>query len=203
MSRLAMTIRCDNAEEYEKLAPMLSARGYRWMSGENPMKWNPFSGEPKNIKCYINLYSNHIIRYDDNDNYMDAISVETYRIKEGFKVENFTKADLQDGMIMELRDGRFYMYFKKCNRGVRYEGFIPIDDYNDDLTYNGLPCSVYDIVAVYSPETLTTLDVASQIKYSDLIWKRQEEVVMTISEIEEKLGIKNLKVVSEKEKDNG
>ena len=192
-----MTIRCDNAEEYEKLAPMLSARGYHWLSGDTPVEWNPYSGERSNAKFYINLYSNHIIKYDDNDNYMDAISVETYRIKEGFKVNKFTKADLEDGMIMELRDGRYYMYFKKFNRGVRYEGFIPIDDYNDDLTYNNSPFSIYDIVAVYSPETLTTLDFASQVKYSNLIWKRSEEVVMTISEIEKKLGITNLKIVKE------
>ena len=199
MSRMVRTIRCDNTEEYEKLAPMLSTRGYRWESGEDPMEWNPYSREPKNAKCYINLYSNYIIRYDDKDNYMDAISVTEYRIKEGLTVDKFTKADLQDGMIMKLRDGRCYMYFKKCNRGVRYEGFIPIDDYNDDLTYNGSCCgscdSAYDIVAVYSPETLTTLDVASQIKYSNLIWKRPKEVVMTIAEIEKKLGITNLKIV--------
>lgn len=199
MSRMVMTIRCDNAEEYEKLAPMLSARGYRWLSGDNPMKWNPFSGEPKNIKCYINLYSNHIIKYDDNDNYMDAISVETYRIKEGFKMNKFTKADLTDGMIMETRDGRYYMYLKKLDKGLRYGGFMSIDGYNDDLTYNGLSFSsspsCCDIVAVYSPEDLTSLDFATQ--HLNLIWKRPEEVVMTISEIEKKLGITNLKIVKE------
>lgn len=200
-----MTIRCDNAEEYEKLAPMLSARGYRWLSGDNPMKWNPFSGEPKNIKCYINLYSNHIIKYDDNDNYMDAISVETYRIKEGIKMNKFTKADLEDGIIMQTRDNRYYMYFKKFNKGVRYEGHITLKDYNDDLIYTGLSFNLSpssnDIVAVYNPSDLTSLDFNSL--HLKLIWKRPEEVVMTISEIEEKLGIKNLKVVSEKEKDNG
>ena len=133
MSRMVMTIRCDNAEEYEKLAPMLSARGYRWLSGDTPVEWNPYSGERSNAKFYINLYSNHIIKYDDNDNYMDAISVETYRIKEGIKMNKFTKADLEDGIIMQTRDNRYYMYFKKFNKGVRYEGHITLKDYNDDL----------------------------------------------------------------------
>ena len=78
-----MTIRCDNAEEYGKFAPMLSARGYHWMNGENLMKWSPYAyALSSDTKCYINLYSNYIIRYDSNDNYMDDISVETYRIKE-------------------------------------------------------------------------------------------------------------------------
>ena len=68
------------------------------------------------------------------------------------------------------------------------------------LSFNLSPSS-NDIVAVYNPSDLTSLDFNSL--HLKLIWKRPEEVVMTISEIEEKLGIKNLKVVSEKEKDNG
>ena len=114
-------------------------------------------------------------------------------------MDKFTKADLEDGMIMETRDGRYYMYFKKFNRGIRYEGYISIDDYTNNLSYSSSAPSSNDIVAVYSPESLTSLDFGSYSRYLNLIWKRPEEVVMTISEIEEKLGIKNLKVVSEKE----
>lgn len=206
-----MTIRCDNVEEYEKLASMLSAKGYRWASGENPMKWNPYSYERSNTKCYINLYSNHIIRYDDNDNYMDAISVETYRIKEGIKMDKFTKADLKDGMVVKVRSGRFYMYFQKWGRLVRDDGHLDIKDYNEDLTFKRTTTTLgangaermFDIVQVYELDDIYSFKFSESSCTMNLIWERPEEVVMTISEIEEKLGIKNLKVVSEKEKDNG
>ena len=94
------------------------------------------------------------------------------------------------------------MYFKKFNTGVRYEGFISIDEYNDDLTYDDdySSSNMCDIVAVYNPKNLTTLDFESQIKYANLIWKRPEKVRMTIKEIEEKLGIKNLEIMEEEEK---
>lgn len=193
---------CENHNEFSELMKFLHSKGYKWASGESALEWSPYafscykdSGVEIEITPFPKTIRYAFVNHNNNMSFTDFMS------KEGIEVNKFTKSDLEDGMIMKLRDGRFYMYLKKFNRGVRYEGFIPIADYNDDLTYNGLSSyssGMCDIVAVYNPESLTTLDFASEVsKYANLIWKRPEEVVMTVSEIEKKLGITNLKIVKE------
>ena len=122
--------------------------------------------------------------------------------KKGFNVPGgfILDTDIYDEVIAANSvDFDLFDRLKKLDKGLRYGGFMSIDGYNDDLTYNGLSFSsspsCCDIVAVYSPEDLTSLDFATQ--HLNLIWKRPEEVVMTISEIEKKLGITNLKIVKE------
>ena len=56
---------------------------------------------------------------------------------------------------------------------------------------------------VYKLDTVYSLKFSPEDSNMELVWSRTTTTEMTISEIEEKLGIKNLKVVSEKEKDNG
>lgn len=194
---------CEDPNEFSELMKFLHSKGYKWACGNSALEWSPYafscykdSGVEIEITPFPKTIRYAFVNHNNNMSFTDFMS------KEGIEVNKFTKSDLEDGMIMRTSDDRFYMYFKKFNRGVRYDGFISIDHYNDDLTYKGsVSLGSYDIVAVYSPEDLTSLNFATQ--HLNLIWKRPKEVVMTISEIEEKLGIKNLKVVSEKEKDNG
>lgn len=195
---------CENRNEFSELMKFLHSKGYKWASGMPALEWDPYFlafRDDAGVAIKITAFP-QTIRYGFV-NHGDNMSFTAFMIKEGIKVDKFTKSDLEDGMIMKTRDDRYYMYFKKFNRGLRYEGYISIDDYTNNLSYSSLAPSSSDIVAVYSPESLISLDFESYSAYLNLIWERTEEVVMTISEIEEKLGIKNLKVVSEKEKDNG
>ena len=189
-----------NEKEYSEAMRILHKLGYKWFD-ECPCNigWKPACGVDKLI--YLILYEDDkLITFNtinEEGEYDNPVSLKEFMIQHPL---SFTKSDLEDGMIIELGDGRYYMYFKKFNIGVRYEGFISIDEYNDDLTYNG-PSSLsnFDIVAVYTPEDLLTLDFASQVEYFNLIWKRSpEKVRMTIKEIEEKLNIKNLEIIEEK-----
>ena len=191
---------CENRNEFSELMKFLHSKGYKWASGTPALEWDPYFlafRDDAGVAIEITSFP-QTIRYGFV-NHGDNMSFTAFMIKEGIKMDKFTKADLKDGMIMETRDGRYYMYFKKFNRGIRYEGYISIDDYTNNLSYSSSAPSSYDIVAVYSPESLTTLEFAPQVKYFNLIWERpEEEVVMTISEIEEKLGITNLKIVNSK-----
>ena len=199
MSRTAIyTI---NEKEYSEAMKMLNNLGYRWYDGDPCIpEWKPAGGVDKLFYLILHTGDKAVtcstIKPEECD---DIMPLKKFM---GQLPLPFTKADLEDGMIMKTRDGRYYMYFKKFNTGVRYEGFISIDEYNDDLTYDDDYSSnnMCDIVAVYSPKNLTTLDFESQIKYCNLIWKRPEKVRMTIKEIEEKLGIKNLEIIEEEEK---
>ena len=193
-----------NEKEYNEAMRILHNLGYKWRDGNScsPEEWKPAGGVDRLIYLILNkddkLLTFNKNTMDPDGGYDDPISLKEFMIQHPL---SFTKEDLEDGMIIELGDGRYYMYFKKFNAGVRYEGYISIGEYNDDLTYNG-PSSLssYDIVAVYKPEDLITLDFASQVEYLNLIWKRPEKIRMTIKEIEEKLGIKNLEIIEEKEK---
>ena len=201
MSRTAIYTR--NKKEYNEAMKILDNLGYKWYDGDPCIpEWKPAGGVDKLI--YLILHSG------DKTITINTIEEEPEECDDIMSLKEFmrqlplpfTKANLEDGMIMKTRDGRYYMYFKKFNTGVRYEGFISIDEYNDDLTYDDdySSSNMCDIVAVYSPNNLTTLDFESQIKYANLIWKRPEKVRMTIKEIEEKLGIKNLEIIEEEEK---
>lgn len=187
-----------NEKEYNEAMKILYKLDYTWCDGDPcNTEWKPDGGVDRLI--YLSLYDDKTITFNTEKpkgrDIISIISLEEFIMQPPLP---FTKADLEDGMIMKTRDGRYYMYLKKYNRGLRHEGFISLDDYDDDLTcYRYI--SNYDIVAVYNPKDLTTLDFVSWVMYHDPIWKRPEKVRMTIKEIEEKLGIKNLEIIEEEE----
>lgn len=197
-------IRCNDENEFNKLMEILQEKGYVWNNDKNPTSWSPYKCRYPiafDTECYV--YINDCkIKYDYGEitpTYF--ISLDSFIIENGgtTEMENFTKMNLQDGMIVRTREGRYYIYLRTFGRFIRDGGFNELNDYNDDLTNkNGI--DIFDIMAVYSTKTINSLDLRGQIvgKNASLIWTRQKPVVMTISEIEEKLGIKNLKVVAEK-----
>lgn len=121
-----------------------------------------------------------------------------------------TKADLKDWMIVEDDLERRYFVDKVHNCFLQYDSaqnlniVTDINCYNDDL-YN--PVSGRYITKVFKPAYGTIshiLDGEYNRPLSNsrwLIWERPESsaVEMTIAEIEEKLGIRNLKIVKENE----
>ena len=127
-----------------------------------------------------------------------------------------TKADLKDWMIVETAEGFIFLVDKTHGYLIHDSGHMPLSEYTDDLKH--LTPSLtgrrdYSIVKVYEPKQGSefllkayldsTVPTFRKIEEDlNLIWERPEPVVeMTIAEIEEKLGIKNLKIV--KENDNG
>lgn len=123
------------------------------------------------------------------------------------------KSDLKTGMIVVTRDGEKYMVMlnveyatitsilSKPNVIVSESGWMSLDNYFDDLKSlaNG---DEFDIVAVYSPLMAASLWRKNLSDSGDwkCVWKREESSVeMTVAEIEEKLGIKNLKIIKEHE----
>ena len=114
------------------------------------------------------------------------------------------KSDLKSGAIVELRNGDKYMLFldvensytKNMLVSLKDGGYLDFDDYNDDLK----DCSnaKYDIVKICQNDYIGNNFRDHVINDTDnWTWVREEEVVMTISEIEKKLGIENLKIKKE------
>ena len=119
-----------------------------------------------------------------------------------------TKSELKTGMVVRYRDGRLRMVMKDTEHSekdivVGMDGWVPLDDYNEDLTYP--PLSDIDIMYVYNVYQIpsyTNLFNGDKLNdsyihdFGNLIWYRTETETteMTIKEIEEKLGVKNLRI---------
>lgn len=127
-----------------------------------------------------------------------------------------TKSELKTGMIVKYRDGSIRMVLRNILHSVDAytdvlvgpHGWITLNSYSNELINIDPYSSSLDIVDVY--RTLGVANYASLLEGNHilnddfidtcctLIWKRPEPVVeMTIKEIEEKLGIQNLKIIEE------
>lgn len=115
-----------------------------------------------------------------------------------------TKADLKTGMVVETRLGERYLVMLnpdcKDRELINFNGgFNPLSLYKDDLTMRNEE-RMWDITRVFSLGSLIDL-ILCKPKELELfvVWERKKEtpVEMTVSEIEKKLGIKNLKIVKE------
>lgn len=128
------------------------------------------------------------------------------------------KSDLKTGMYVQSRAGRMYMVMRGVGYIISdrrwgattnnilvstdYTGWMNLNNYTEDLLYDMSGFNDYDIVKVYAPKmpasfTMGHLNFGSS-EYWQCIYNRGDCVVeMTVREIEEKLGIKNLKIVEE------
>ena len=121
------------------------------------------------------------------------------------------KSELKTGMIVRYRCGALRVVMQNdteydhdaCLVGA--DGWIELRKYNEDLTLSDIfNTHNNDIVAVYKVSPMYymnifcgeyKLDDSFVMNYGHLLWEREEPVVeMTIKEIEEKLGIKNLRI---------
>lgn len=127
-----------------------------------------------------------------------------------------TKADLKDWMIVETAEHSVFLVDKTHGYLIHNCGHMSLSSYTDDLKHTNVYSKIdYSIVKVYEPrlgsEFLLKLYLDGTVNNAlqdieealNLIWERDEEPVeMTIAEIEEKLGIKNLKIVKEENVDD-
>ena len=116
------------------------------------------------------------------------------------------KSDLKNGAIVELRNGdKYILLFNCCKYGNKEDLFISLDDgcylklsnYNENL--KDCDDNDYDIMKLCQHSYVGDNIYCHILKRNedDWTWIRGEETVMTISEIEEKLGISNLKIKKE------
>ena len=118
--------------------------------------------------------------------------------------KEFLKADLRDGMIVKTREGTCYLYLSTFDSFVNYKDHIELSEYTDDLI-NLNKDNVNDIMSVYTSDYLDNFKLEQVTKVggganSALVWERDEKTVeMTLSEVKDLLGIKNLVIIDEKE----
>lgn len=202
-------ITLQSQEEFDRLLEFLESRGIHWRSSAKPtayIDYYPIWG--------VFLHNDWIVCAHQSEEAQGEYKCPHFTVDEFIKENSnsmksiFTKDDLKNGMLVKTRANRVYLYLEYSDEGymccvfVRDTGYIGLDMFNYDLTVRGGNQEGFDIMKVYKPvDFITTLRLDDQIDRAELIWKREEEkpVEMTVSEIAEKLGIKNLKIIKEKE----
>lgn len=194
----------EDKKTFENVIKQMDKDGIRWYMSEDC------------ASSHIDRHDVPIALFVDSDNKLswgdDEVSFKDHEYseitpKEYLKEDKtMTKADLKDWMIVEDNLDRRYIVDKVHGCFLQYNytnNYISnMDNFNGDLhdSANG-----HYITKVFDPtinELSRILDGFSDVIPRDIIWEREEPAVeMTIAEIEEKLGIKNLKIVKENEDD--
>ena len=182
----------DTKEDKIEFLKLLDERGVKWRSGHKLFEWD-FA---LNKGCYsIGTHDGYLGHgYSEG-----AISIKEFLRMYKEEQIMFEKSDLKSGMLVELRNGRYYtvvMDYETEHHGTgamfgKGGGFIHIDIYNNDLTNNLL--GEFDIVKVYKPKCDGDV-LSDDIHDFNLIWEREQIKEMTVDEISEALGYK-VKVV--------
>jgi hypothetical protein len=108
------------------------------------------------------------------------------------KYKNFTKANLESGMIVECRSGeRFLVLRDKLLNNRRWRA---IENYTSELKENVNYIYRYDIMKVYDTIGVTSLEDVFHDDNLILIWERKEVEEMTLAEVCKLLG-KEIKIV--------
>lgn len=122
-----------------------------------------------------------------------------------------TKSELKTGMIVRYRYGALRVIMRNDTEYdhdaylVGADKWTELRNFNEDLTFGDVfHAPDNDIIAVYEVPHRSymnifcgkyKLDDSFVMNYGHLLWEREDPVVeMTIKEIEEKLGIKNLRI---------
>ena len=205
-------------ETYIKVTKKMDKEGIKWrLNEEFASDWKHYGWILGHFPIYLlidkynRLTWTSLVSIIDEEHVIDEecneITPEEY-LKED---KTMTKADLKDWMIVETAEPSIYLVDKTHGYLIHDCGHMSLSDYTDDLKFptssSGLD---YSIVRVYEPQkgleyllkhylNDATDETFHKIKEElNLIWERDEESVeMTVAEIEEKLGIKNLKIVKD------
>ena len=78
------------------------------------------------------------------------------------------KSDLKNGMVVEMRDEGNYLVVG--DKFLKYDGFMRISDYNDDMRFGNKDSYGFDIMKVYA-EVMDLKELDDDTKR--LIWERR------------------------------
>lgn len=173
-----IAVHCKTEEEAIDFCKRMHEHGMKWSSGESYLKETYYSECEET--CYIRGEFSEYWYYKSNG--YEILEWSDYMDKE------FTKADLEDGMVVEQRDGNMYLVL--AGMVVRRGGRNRIGGYDDDLKWEGhTGYTGGDIVKVYriTPESLRCIEDVFIKSNLELIWERAESKKMTIEEMRMKL----------------
>ena len=175
-----IAVNCKTEEEAKDFCRQMHGQRMKWRNGESYLKNTNYDMHNEGT-CY----------YGDGEwSSLDIAKNYNYKILEwsDYMQKEFTKADLEDGMVVEQRDGNMYLVL--AGKAVRKGRCNHIDGYTDDLKWEGRTgYTGGDIVKVYriTPESLGCIEDVFIKSNLELIWERTESKKMTVEEMKQKL----------------
>lgn len=150
-----------------------------------------------NDRCWLvdatgKIIDEHALDITDHYDSHDLLSINLELIE---KQKSFTQDDLKTGMIVKERSGCLLMYIRTEFGGEfvnkDFSWASSIEDYCE--FESKLTCEDDDIVEVFACNRGSNLEKKNW-GTTETLWKEEQEelVRMTVREIENKLGIKNL-----------
>lgn len=187
---------------WEYIEPILKDLGFIITpTNNNPEDWTSypylstdFCGNPNHISFTTSSFCRDL--FVDIEDFLEATAKligKTY-IKKN-TMNKFTKEDIKPGMIVKVKAGYYYIAIpvgKGIIHLVRDDGFLYLNDYNDDLTDSEsyIP-NLYDIMEVRVPNanSKSLNDLFNDPTASTIVWKRSEKKRVSFDEVAQKFSV--------------
>lgn len=172
-----IAVHCKTEEEAKDFCKQMHEHGMEWCSGESYLKETNYEFYEEEM-CYIrgefSLY-----QYYKSKGY-EILEWSDYMNKE------FTKADLESGMVVEYRYKHMGKRIVIGDMLVGKDGYAMLEEYNDDLK-KVKGSDELDIIKVYKIKDACRLENIMKDSNLKLIWERKEPKKMTVEEMRKKL----------------
>lgn len=173
-----IAVNCKTEEEAKDFCKRMHEHGMKWCTGKSYMEKTNYE-EYKGETCYYGIgeYSSRV--YAEEYNYK-ILEWSDYMQKE------FTKADLEDGMVVEYRCKDYGKRMVVGNMLIGEDGSHRLEAYENDLT-QGYAESQLSIIRVYKIKNERNFKHIMDDDNLELIWERKERKKMTVEEMRQKL----------------
>lgn len=163
---------CNTEEKANVFCKYLNSVGRKWNSDCSYLEANEWAYY-KEDTCYnFNYgtfcdYNSYCIDYTilefDNFDWSEKEEKEN-------KMKNFTKSDLQNGMVVETREDRYMVVGDKI---INNYGFMALSSYEENLTLTEGDDD-FDIIKIY--DKITSFNRMNYLEEFRLLWERKDEM---------------------------
>lgn len=173
-----IAVNCKTEEEAKDFCKQMHGQGMKWRTGDSYLENTNYNTHHEGT-CYYGggEYSSR-----------DFAEKYNYKILEwsDYMQKEFTKADLEDGMVVEYRCKDYGKRMVVGNMLIGEDGSHRLEAYENDLT-QGYAESQLSIIRVYKIKNERNFKHIMDDDNLELIWERKERKKMTVEEMREKL----------------
>ena len=174
---------CKTEEEAKDFCRVMHESGRKWENSASYIKYPRFS-DLLDETCYN--FNNGSYSYMDWYKYRDYTILEW----EDFMEKEFTKDDLNVGMLVVVRCGYKYLVAKNDNEGMFFtneDGWTECKTKHNNM--KSAVCEDFDIMKVYSMPSRNRDAFNYSTENRKLLFERKEPKELTMQEIADKFGI--------------
>lgn len=173
-----IAVHCKTEEEAKDFCKRMHEHGMKWCTGKSYMEKTNYE-EYKGETCYAGFGMFSSYWYYNSEGYK-ILEWSDYMQKE------FTKADLEDGMVVEYRSKSYGRRLVIGDMLIGAEGSHRLIYYNEDLI-DTTGDKDFDIMRIYKIQHVSRFNEILLYSNLELIWERKERKKMTVEEMRQKL----------------